>query len=310
MKISVITPSYNQAAFIQDTLHSVISQNYKDLEYIVVDGASNDGSVEIIQQHQKNLAYWISEKDSGQSEAINKGLKKSTGEIIGWLNSDDMYQPETFANVEKTFLENPEVDLIYGDVKNFYPDGKSKLYVNQLFEPIDFLSRVSVHQPAVFWRKKLHDKIGYLDESLHYCMDYDLWMRIFFQYKTLKVNTVFACFRVHSKAKTAANPEEMYQEYRKIFSRFINSFPGENNTFKQQLKNLNIYANEGDIQYSIDTDKISTRDIQTAIDNYILNCAIQEYTWKNKAKANQLLKQTLSTHFFKTVFFMLKNNLL
>lgn len=302
--ISIITPSFNQVQFLEQTILSVINQNYPNLEYIIIDGGSTDGSVEIIKKYENYLAYWISENDRGQSEAINKGLKKATGEIVAWLNSDDLYLPETLSTVAKTFSENSDVYLIYGNVENFYIDGKSKTIENN-FSPVDFLSRVSIHQPSVFWRRKLHKEIGYLDETLHYCMDYDLWMKVFFNYKTLKINKTLSRFRVHNQAKSSGNPKNLYLEYRTVVSRFINSV---DQSSKEHLTRFNIYSNRENKKYNI-TNAVSKKELKTIVNNYIWNCAIQEYTWGNKKNANKLFSYCIKFKPVKSLFFLAKNNL-
>lgn len=317
MKLSIITPSFNQAQYLEQTILSVISQNYPNLEYIIIDGGSTDGSVEIIKKHEKHLAYWVSEKDNGQSDAINKGLKKATGEIVAWLNSDDLYLPKTLQTVNAIFQSNPDVDLIYGDVINFYEGHKKTNYHINQFEYYDFLSRVSIHQPAVFWRKKILDKIGYLDESLHYLMDYDLWMRIFLKYKTIKANSVFAKFRIHNVSKTSSNPKELYLEYRKILSRFFNS--QNDQAILEQLKRLGIYANDENKKYDISrhsngprhsASKTGNLSLQKAMNIYVHQCAVQEYSWKNIKKANPLFLASLKEPSIPVnLFFLLKNNL-
>jgi glycosyltransferase involved in cell wall biosynthesis len=255
------------------------------------------------------LIYWVSERDSGQSNAINKGLKKATGEIVAWLNSDDLYFPNTLNTVAKIFSENPDVDLIYGDVINFYEGSKKTEYHTNQFEPYDFLSRVSIHQPAVFWRKKILAQTGYLDESLYYLMDYDLWMRIFFSYKTMKVNKPLAKFRIHHTSKTSSNPKGLYLEYRKILSRFFNSMDEEN--IIAQLRNLGIYSNDENKKYNIKANPAHRLCAeQKALNIYIHQCAVQEYSWKNIKKANALFLASLNEPSVLTnLFFLLKNNL-
>ncbi len=304
-RISVITPSFNQKHYLEETILSVINQNYPNLEYIIIDGGSTDDSIDIIKKYEKNIAYWESKKDNGQSEAINKGLKKATGEIVAWLNSDDLYLPETLQIVSTIFQANPEVDLIYGDVINFHEENKREQYHINQFDTYDFLSRVSIHQPAVFWRKKIHDKTGYLDESLHYLMDYDLWMRIFFNYNTMKANKPFARFRIHNESKTSSNPTGLYMEYRKILSRFFNSL--DNEKIIARLRELGIYANEKDKKYTITTNNLS---LQKALDVYVHQCAVQEYSWKNVKKANTLFLASLKEpSVLVNLLFLLKNNL-
>jgi len=307
LKISIITPSFNQAKYIEETISSVLGQNYPNLEYIIIDGGSSDGSENIIKTFDKHLAYWISEKDKGQSDAINKGLKRATGDIVAWLNSDDLYLPCTLETVAKVFSDNPDVGIVYGDVENIYIDGGRKLYVNKEFELINFLSHVSIHQPSVFWRRKAHDSVGYLDESLHYLMDYDLWMHLFLNYKSMKINQILSRFRIHNDSKTYKNPPELYLEYRKVFSRFINSIPEE--TYKHQLAALDLYDNSEDKNYTI-AKPPHKKIIKTIYKNYLLACAIQEYTFKNVKKANKLFYHAFSfTACIKIIYFLVKNNL-
>jgi len=285
-KISIVTPSFNQGLYIEDTIRSVVEQNYPLIEYIVIDGGSNDQSVDIINKYRDRIFYFISEKDTGQSEAINKGFRKATGEIIAWLNSDDMYFPYTLNTVAEIFEKNKEVDLIYGDVEHFYEDGGKEYYSVSCFEAVDFLSRVSVHQPSVFWRKKILDNAGLLDEKLQYLMDYDLWMRIFFNYNTLKVDKLLSRFRIHKNAKTSNNPPGLYYDYRKVFSRFINSCssPGKVSV----LDELGIYDNPENISYTFFRD-MNEEMVNKAFIRYIKNCIIQEYSWGNIKRVNHLI---------------------
>ena len=303
-KISIITPSFNQGQYIEQTIDSVLSQNYPNLEYIIIDGGSTDNTVEIIKKYEKYLKYWVSEPDKGQSHAINKGFKMATGDIIAWLNSDDYYLPEAFEFVAKKFEQNPNIDIIYGDVINF-TDKKELYYKVKEFESLDFLSRISIHQPGVFWRRKLLDEVGLLDETLHYAMDYDLWMRLFFNYKSMKINKPFAKFRMHENSKTSANPPEMYLDYRKVISRFFNSV-GQTNTLNR-LKQLKIYDNSKNIKYNLYD--INSSIITRAKKIYIYNCGIQEYTFGSKKKANKLFLHSLISRFWlKTIIFLVKNN--
>ena len=302
-KFSIITPSFNQGQYIEQTINSVLSQNYPNLEYIIIDGGSTDNTVEIIKKYEKHLKYWVSEPDKGQSHAINKGFKMATGDIIAWLNSDDMYMQNTLSYVAEEFIDNPDVDIIYGDVINF-SETKKDYYVVKKFDPLDFLSRISIHQPGVFWRRKLLNEVGLLDQSLHFAMDYDLWMRLFFNYKSMKINKPFAKFRMHGNSKTSANPPEMYLDYRKVISRFFNSV-GQTNTLNR-LKQLRIYDNSKNIKYNLYD--INSSIITRAKKTYIYNCGIQEYTFGSKKKANKLFLHSLISRFWlKTIIFLVKN---
>ncbi|MFA6400839.1 MAG: glycosyltransferase family 2 protein [Salinivirgaceae bacterium] len=303
-QISVIIPSFNQAQYLEQTLLSIIDQNIENIEIIVVDGGSTDGSVEIIKQYEMQLAYWASEPDRGQSHAINKGFAIAKGDIIAWLNSDDLYLPDTFKTVIQIFQNNPAIDLIYGDVINFDEKGNETYYGVAEFEPYDFLTRISIHQPAVFWRRKILNESGVLDESLHYVMDYDYWMRVFFSYKTLKINKPLAKFRVHSTSKTSSNPPLMYLEWRKVLSRFICSVAHMEDIV--YLKKLGIYDNDSNsIYHNIDFNYSKKR----VIKNYIFQAAIQEYSFGSKKKADLLLLHSLlSLNCFRAFWFLIKNN--
>lgn len=178
MRISVVTPSFNQARFIERTLRSVASQGVEDIEHLVVDGASTDGTVEILRDFRPAVA-WTSAPDRGQTDALNQGLRRATGEIIGWLNSDDVYYPGAIAAVLAAFDSDPGVDVVYGMADHIDIDDKA--FEAYPTEPWD-LERLSetcfICQPALFFRRSVIDRFGLPDESLHYCMDYEYWLRL------------------------------------------------------------------------------------------------------------------------------------
>jgi glycosyltransferase involved in cell wall biosynthesis len=273
-KISIITPSFNQGQYLEETILSVIEQKYSNLEYIIIDGGSTDNSVEVIKKYEKHISYWVSEKDSGQSEAINKGFKKATGEIIAWLNSDDLYCSNTLADIGKLFNDHQDATIIYGDVVNFSNSGKELYVVNQ-FEQFDFFSRVSIHQPSVFWRRSVFKEIGLLNESLHYCMDYDFWMRLFFNYRSVKANAVFSRFREHDHSKTNANPLSLYTEYQYIVSVFFNSI--SNNELKNRLVSYGIYFNRENNTYTLNRE-FAKGELKHLFCIFIERCVNIEYT--------------------------------
>lgn len=291
-KISVITPSYNQGQFIEETITSVLDQNYPNLEYIIIDGGSKDESVDTIKKYESQLSYWVSEPDKGQTDAINKGLHKATGEIVAWLNSDDIYEPGTLHKIAEAYEANPDAEVFLGDVQSFFPDGRTEVWVNQ-FEPEDFMNRVSIHQPGVFWKRELHDRYGFLDESFYYLMDYDLWARLMFNCRLVKLDSVLTRFRVHDEAKTGQNPIGLYDDYRRVISRFANSVA--DTYMKETMQRLDVYANDEDARYKIER-SFTREELNTFLDNYIYNCIVQEYTRGSIGKTNALILKTLKGH--------------
>jgi glycosyltransferase involved in cell wall biosynthesis len=283
-KISIITPSYNQGRFLEETILSVLDQNYPNLEYILIDGGSTDNSIDIIKKYEKQIAYWISEKDSGQSEAINKGYKKATGEIIAWLNSDDLYTKNTLHEIADHFVKHPEADIVYGDVINFLENGK-ELYVDNQFDLQDFFSRISIHQPSVFWRREILQNSALLDEELFYCMDYDLWMKLFLNFKSLKIKKIFSRFREHSDSKTHTRPLDLYTEYQCLVSRFFNSLPGTE--WKAKLQKSGIQYDLSSKTYTL-KNTYSTNTLDALFETFLQKSLDIEYTKGNFRKVNGL----------------------
>ena len=217
MKFSIITPSFNQADFLEETINSVLEQNYPQVEYIIVDGASSDGSVAIIEKYADSLTWWGSEIDAGQADAINKGFARATGEIVAWLNSDDYYLPETFAKVAALFEENPAAGIIYGDVLSVDGDGNP---INvQCFSPytVDDLAAFKIiSQPAVFMRRSVLEQAGYLDLDYHFLLDHHLWLRIAQLTPMVYTPQILAAARYHENAKNIAHAERFGKEAFKI----------------------------------------------------------------------------------------------
>lgn len=230
-KISVITPSYNQAKFIEQTINSVLNQNYPYLEYTVMDGGSTDGTVKVLKKYGKKI-IWFSEKDKGQSHAINKGLKKSKGEIIGFLNSDDYLEPGSLFKVGEFFSENKKTYWLTGKCK--IVDEKSRevrkfatIYKNLFLKYLrnETTNKIVqfISQPATFWRREVMETIGYFDESLHYDMDYDYWLRMWRRYKLYFLDEYLALYRVHSASKAVVSPETQFQIEYDIVRRYTSS---------------------------------------------------------------------------------------
>ena len=206
-KITIVTPSYNQGKFIEKTILSVVQQGYPNLEYIVIDGGSNDNTLEIINKYQDYLDYWVSEPDRGQAHAINKGLEQATGDIIAFLNSDDLYLPETLSFVANFFTEHPEIDFICGQTEFINQKSQPTSGFADLFkvEINDMTMTETCHiaQPSTFFRASAYQKNGNFNESLHYCFDYDFWLRAYLNgAKFATTNQTLSQFRIHDNSKT------------------------------------------------------------------------------------------------------------
>jgi glycosyltransferase involved in cell wall biosynthesis len=211
--VSIVTPSYNQARYLEQTLCSVLEQDYPSLEYFVMDGGSNDGSVELIQKYAAKLAGWVSEKDRGQAEAINKGLRQTQGEIVAWLNSDDYYLPGALQKVVAAFAQHPESGLVYGNVLSV--DENSRAFNLQTFQPYalnDLLAFNIISQPAVFMRRSVLEQAGLLDESYHCLLDHHLWLRMARLAPLVFIPETLAAARYHAEAKNLARPAEFGRE--------------------------------------------------------------------------------------------------
>lgn len=204
-KISIITPSYNQGQFLEETILSVLNQNYPNLEYIIIDGDSTDNSVEIIKKYEKHLAYWVSEKDNGQAHAINKGFKKATGDIVCWINSDDLLIKGALKTIANYFLSNPDVQFVNGYTLRIDKDSKI-LFNNHIMKQSVFFAKQGVFniaQQSMFWKKELFAKIGFLDESFRAEMDKEFLIRILeAKIKIGHINKTLGAIRIHDSTKT------------------------------------------------------------------------------------------------------------
>ncbi len=214
-KITIVTPSYNQGQYLEETIRSVLEQNYPNLEYFVIDGGSTDNSVEIIKKYADQISWWVSEKDRGQSHAINKGLQKASGEIVGWINSDDLLESDSLDFIGHYFTSHPEILAVTGgcnlvDVNNrIIERRKAPEDIDACLK--DFFRRW-FSQQSTFWRRSLHDQIGYLDESRYYTMDYDLWLRIRKVTPIVPVEKFLARYRFHDQAKCMLDTPAVYRD--------------------------------------------------------------------------------------------------
>jgi glycosyltransferase involved in cell wall biosynthesis len=221
MKVSVITPSYNQGQFIERTLRSVSSQGVSELEHVVFDGGSGDETTAVLAGFGHGIR-WVSEPDRGQSDAINKGIRATDGDIIGWLNSDDVYYPGALARVVDFFEANPDVDVMYGMADHIDVDDIAfESYPTEPWDPVRLRDTCFICQPALFFRRRVVDTYGMLDESLQYCMDYEYWLRLArggarFAYLPEKL----AGSRLYSLNKTMSNPVAVHKEINEMFRRY------------------------------------------------------------------------------------------
>lgn len=212
LSISIITPSYNQGPFIERTIRSVLSQDIPNLEYIICDGGSTDETLEIIQRYE-NLLHWVSEKDKGQADAVNKGIRMTSGEVIGWLNSDDIYYQGALASVAEFFKNNPEVQVVYGDANHIDEDDRiiepyyTEDWNYERLKDVCFLC-----QPAVFFRRGVVEEKGLLDAGLRYCMDYEYWLRLGNDLPFVRLNQLFAGSRMYGRNKTLGNRVAVHHE--------------------------------------------------------------------------------------------------
>jgi glycosyltransferase involved in cell wall biosynthesis len=212
--ISIVIPSYNQAAFVEETIRSVIAQDYPHREILVIDGGSTDGSVDIIRRYAEHFRCWVSEADRGQSHAINKGFALATGSILAWLNSDDTYLPGALSSVAEVFTRRPDVDLIYGNYVDTDAAGvtmrRHRIFPRLSYDALLFHDYIG--QPATFFRRELLDQVGPVDEGLHFHMDWDLWLRMWKVGHPCHLPRVLATSRLHFEQKTNQQDSERYVE--------------------------------------------------------------------------------------------------
>lgn len=250
-RISIVTPSYNQAEFIEKTIRSVLLQEYPNLEYIIIDGGSTDGSLEIIKKYAAWLTYWVSEPDEGQAHAINKGWRMATGEIIAWLNSDDIHYPLALHKVAEQFLLSPHATTIIGTCQLTDQDHNP---INNKIPPIqlDFQQILKGKdipgQPSVFISREVLESIGYLREDLSYALDWEYWLRISQHYPTktsVIIPETLAGFNTWDGGKTQSGIGADNIERRKILRAFFNDAKGTSFAHLKKQAFANTYWREG-----------------------------------------------------------------
>jgi len=231
-RISIVTPSFNQGEFIEETILSVLGQGYPNLEYIVIDGGSTDKTVEIIKKYESHITYWVSEKDNGQSHAINKGFSKATGDILGWLNSDDIYMPNCLAKVS-TLMKSNEAAILYGNCMHFKEHteelitwGSDVIGLSKAtsLENIDFII-----QPSTFWTKRTWNEVGSLMEDLGFAFDWEWFLRAKSRgVKFYNTSKCLSLYRIHDSQKSGVGvkkrQDEILDVYKKYSGRYANLF--------------------------------------------------------------------------------------
>ena len=252
MRFSIVTPSYNQASFLEQTMLSVLDTAGPQCQYFVMDGGSTDSSPEIIKKYAPRLAGWVSEKDRGQADAINKGLRQSTGDIVAWLNSDDYYLPGAIERVRQAFEQNPQAGLVYGDVLSV--DANSRVFNLQKFRSYNLLDLMSfniISQPAVFFRRSALDQVGLLDPSYHCLLDHHLWLRLARLAPIVYIPEALAAARYHVDAKNLARPVEFGREAFRIVD-WMKSSAEFGSLFEQNKARILGGANRFDAYYLLE----------------------------------------------------------
>jgi glycosyltransferase involved in cell wall biosynthesis len=254
-RITIVTPSFNQGAFLETAIRSVLDQGYPNLEYIVIDGGSTDGSVDILRKYGDRLAYWVSEPDGGQYEALNKGFARATGEILGWLNSDDQLVPWALGVVGELFARFPQIDWLTslhplyldeagkavacGPMEGFSREG---FFRGENLPGFDWHVEGSIQQESTFWRRSLWERAGgRLDVSYRLAADFELWARFFRHADLYGVGTPLGGFRMHGGQKTAQQAETYRLEAREAFLRHGGKPPSRvESWFLRKVRNLGL----------------------------------------------------------------------
>lgn len=289
-KITIVTPSFNQGRYIEQTIRSVLLQNYPNLEYIIIDGGSHDDTVEIIRKYEPWLKYWVSEGDNGQSHAINKGMSRSNGEIFNWLNSDDYYYKSCFRYLAENFTSE-EIHIVAGNYRFFDTTNKRKEKIidlklrNSLEETIAF---VLINQPSTFFRLKVLKSLGEINENLSFVMDQDIWKKYLFRYGQDKIkvlNKDLTNFRFHATSKTYQC--QFNNEYSEIFC----SMAKQAGLEKQTELLRKIYGNEKEngYKFEFDINQKNIKLVKRVINNLIFYSARSAFTNKDLPLLNDCL---------------------
>jgi glycosyltransferase involved in cell wall biosynthesis len=301
-RISIVVPSYNQGQFLEETILSVINQQYPNLELFVVDGGSKDNSVDIIKKYESQITWWVSEKDKGQSDAINKGLSKATGEILTWLCSDDLLTPDSLKIVASHFSSaNGKIGLIHGGAIVFDNDKtKETRFTYQVPSKEAYMSGMVFPQPAAFFRRSYLTQVGSLNETLHYGMDYDLFQRLSLICEFLPIDNVLAKYRLHSQSKSVTESNRFITDWKKTYINMCKNLGWSREI--SYLVSTGLFDNE--INYSEPYSFRPDPTIQLTIDKqkslfFHLGHILKDLYWKNELEQARILKKLMKRDFEK-----------
>lgn len=300
-KITIITPSYGQGQYIEQTIESVLDQNYPNLEYLIFDGGSKDNTVDVIKKYEKHITFWTSEKDKGQSDAINKGLNKATGEIVNWLNSDDYYEPNCLHTIAENF-DNPSTKVVCGR-SNLFKGQKeivressgTDIYTNNLAKTIGW---ARIDQPETFFRKSAIDQMGLLDARFHYVMDKEWWIRyllLFGLNNVQKIDNKLVNFRLHEESKTVSQKDLFGVETASIYYNIAKTI-GENK-LATVIKNNEILKEELNINVNKEIQQQHKKLLISVLNYYMIYRADYFYSIDEREKSKNYLNSINTTLF-------------
>jgi glycosyltransferase involved in cell wall biosynthesis len=226
MLVSIVTPSYNQDRYIEQTIHSVLTQDYPQIEYMILDGGSTDGTLNVVKKYEDKFAWWVSERDKGQTDALNKGFARAKGDILAWINSDDTYSPGAIRAAVDYLWEHPDVGMVYGDCNYIDESGNviGKFQASQTSYKLLRQGYTHIPQQTMFFRASLWKQVGPLDDSFYFAMDYDLWTRIAARTQIKYIPQTWANFRLHRSAKTLLADDYCWPEMMRVHYRDGGSF--------------------------------------------------------------------------------------
>jgi glycosyltransferase involved in cell wall biosynthesis len=253
-RISIITPSYNQDQFLEETIRSVLLQDYPAIEYIIIDGGSTDNSQSIIKKYKKKLAWFVSETDSGQADAINKGLKKATGEFVAWLNSDDIYTENAISSAVDKLRSNLDCGMVFSNVLSI--DSESSVFNTMLYGDWGMRELMQfniIGQPGVFMRKKVLEDVGFLDPNFHYLLDHHLWLKIASKYPIKHIDEFWAAARFHPAAKNITHAARFGKEAFRIYE-WMGKQPDSPLLFQKDKKKIEAGAYLLKARYLLDSE--------------------------------------------------------